>query len=193
MALSLRPEDFLSGGTLRACANEEGRLKLLKSGEHCKRGTKSVSWSQTGPAGAPGGRGATGAGGPAGPTGAAGSPGATGASGESNAVVEHIDRSVPAGTEEEVANLDGVPVQAACNTPMVAPNGVALQAFSAPGLYWKQRGAVATDEEGFLSDANAMNIDVLLRPSSGRVGHLRLHAAHGASSCHVQGILTIVD
>ena len=39
---------FSSAGTLRACANEEGRLKLLKSGEHCKRGTKSVSWSQLG-------------------------------------------------------------------------------------------------------------------------------------------------
>ncbi len=52
---------FSSGGTLRACANEEGRLKLLKSGQHCKRGTKSVSWNQTGPAGAKGAPGAAGA------------------------------------------------------------------------------------------------------------------------------------
>jgi len=66
---------FTSGGKLAACVNEEGRLKLLKSGERCKRGQKSVSWSQTGPAGAKGAPGAPGApGGPgaAGPTGSSG-------------------------------------------------------------------------------------------------------------------------
>src|SRR5665647_3638988 len=52
---------FSSGGTLRACANEEGGLKLLQAGKRCKRGQKTVSWSQTGPAGANGAAGATGA------------------------------------------------------------------------------------------------------------------------------------
>jgi hypothetical protein len=69
---------FTSGGTLRACANEEGRLKLLKSGERCKRGTKSVSWSQTGPAGARGALGAAGAPGAAGGQGAQGGQGPQG-------------------------------------------------------------------------------------------------------------------
>jgi hypothetical protein len=71
---------FSSSGTLRACANEEGRLKLLKSGEHCKRGLKSVSWSQTGPAGVRGATGAPGATGATGPAGAAGAPGSSGLS-----------------------------------------------------------------------------------------------------------------
>jgi hypothetical protein len=68
---------FSGGGTLRACANEEGTLKLLKAGKHCKKGQKAVSWSQTGPTGAKGAAGAPGAGGPAGANGAAGSPGAS--------------------------------------------------------------------------------------------------------------------
>jgi hypothetical protein len=68
---------FSSGGTLRACANEEGAIRLLKAGKHCKKGQKGVSWNQTGPAGA---KGATGVGvpGAAGPAGAAGARGATG-------------------------------------------------------------------------------------------------------------------
>jgi hypothetical protein len=73
---------FSSGGTLRACANEEGRLKLLKSGEHCKRGQKNVSWNQTGPAGAPGAKGVAGAAGVPGAAGAAGAAGAKGTTGE---------------------------------------------------------------------------------------------------------------
>jgi len=55
--------------------NGEGRLKLLKSGEHCRRGQKTVAWSQTGPAGV---KGATGAAGASGPAGAAGATGANG-------------------------------------------------------------------------------------------------------------------
>jgi hypothetical protein len=63
---------FTSGGKLHACVNEEGRLKLLKSGGHCKRGQKSVSWAQIGPAGPVGIPGATG---PKGIEGQKGAPG----------------------------------------------------------------------------------------------------------------------
>jgi hypothetical protein len=66
---------FSSGGSLRACANEEGGIKLLRAGKHCRKGQKTVAWNQTGPAGA---KGATGA---AGAPGAAGATGATGAAG----------------------------------------------------------------------------------------------------------------
>jgi hypothetical protein len=69
---------FSSGGTLKACANEEGVIRLLKPGKSCKKGQKSVSWNQTGPAGAKGLAGATGT---TGATGSAGSPGAKGESG----------------------------------------------------------------------------------------------------------------
>jgi hypothetical protein len=69
---------FTSGGKLQACVNEEGTLKLLKAGKHCKRGQKTVSWSQTGPAGANGAAGATGATGATGTTGAAGAAGQNG-------------------------------------------------------------------------------------------------------------------
>jgi hypothetical protein len=89
-------------------------------------------------------------------------------------------------------NLDGAKVVGACDVAGIATNAVALQAFSQPGLYWKQEGAVATDQEGFQSDANAMNIDVLLMPSSGRIGHVRLHATHEGQRCRVRGFLTIV-
>jgi hypothetical protein len=74
---------FSSGGTLKACVNGEGRLKLLKAGEHCKHGTKTVSWNQVGPAGATGAPGATGAAGPAGLKGADGTKGVQGPEGES--------------------------------------------------------------------------------------------------------------
>jgi hypothetical protein len=67
---------FSSGGTLRACANDEGTLKLLKAGKKCKKDQKSVSWNQLGPAGAKGVAGAPGAPGGAGATGAAGQNGA---------------------------------------------------------------------------------------------------------------------
>jgi hypothetical protein len=61
---------FDSGGTLKACVNHEGTIKLLKSGKHCRRGQKTIAWNQTGPAG------------PAGPTGATGATGAPGANGQ---------------------------------------------------------------------------------------------------------------
>jgi hypothetical protein len=68
---------FAGGGTLKACVNEEGAIRLLKSGKHCKRGQKAVSWNQAGPAGPQGATGATGAAGATGPiglTGASGQP-----------------------------------------------------------------------------------------------------------------------
>lgn len=52
---------FSQGGTLKACVNEEGRLKLVGSGKRCHKGQTSVSWNQTGPKGANGAAGATGA------------------------------------------------------------------------------------------------------------------------------------
>lgn len=66
---------FSSGGTLHACVNEEGVIRLIKPGKKCKRGQTAVSWNQTGPAGAPGATGAMGA------AGAPGTPGAKGAAG----------------------------------------------------------------------------------------------------------------
>jgi hypothetical protein len=72
---------FSSGGTLRACVNEEGGLKLVKAGKRCGAGRKSVAWNVTGPAGAKGATGAAGAAGAAGPQGAAGKNGVNGAAG----------------------------------------------------------------------------------------------------------------
>jgi hypothetical protein len=74
---------FSSGGKLQACVNEEGALKLLKSGKHCKKGQKTVAWNMTGPAGTkgatgsgtPGTLGATGKEGPQGKEGKGGIPG----------------------------------------------------------------------------------------------------------------------
>jgi hypothetical protein len=63
---------FASGGTLRACVNDEGRLKLLEAGKRCGKGKKTVSWNQNGPAGS---KGATGAPGTAGANGINGTNG----------------------------------------------------------------------------------------------------------------------
>lgn len=71
---------FSRGGTLKACVNEEGRVKLLTSAGHCKRGQSVVSWNQVGPQGAKGTPGA------AGVPGTAGAPGPRGADGESASV-----------------------------------------------------------------------------------------------------------
>lgn len=72
---------FSSGGTLRACVNEEGGVKLLKAGGHCGRGKKTVAWNVTGPAGAKGAAGASGAAGAAGAQGKEGSAGKEGKAG----------------------------------------------------------------------------------------------------------------
>jgi hypothetical protein len=82
---------FTSSGKLAACVNEEGRLKLLKSGERCKRHERSLWWNQTGPAGTKGGAGAPGASGPAGAS-IQGPKGETGASGQpTNVLWARID------------------------------------------------------------------------------------------------------
>ncbi len=73
---------FTTGGTIRACVNEEGGVRLLKAGKRCHKGQKSVSWSQTGPQGA---KGATGSPGGAGSPGAAGAVGTQGPIGPSDA------------------------------------------------------------------------------------------------------------
>ncbi len=78
---------FSSGGKLRACVNEEGGLKLLKAGGHCRRGLRSVAWNVTGPAGASGPAGAAGAKGVTGAPGAAGAPGKEGAKGSDGTAV----------------------------------------------------------------------------------------------------------
>ncbi len=120
-----------SGGTLRACANEEGAIRLLKAGKHCKRGQKSVSWNQQGPAGAkgtPGAASAPGASGPAGVPGKDGSPGTAIAYGtfEASGTLEPETNS----TALTTANVDHVETGVYCfrnlsftpNTAMVAPN-----------------------------------------------------------------------
>lgn len=199
---ALAASSLTGGGEVHACVDGEGHLTVIRAGEACGKHRRQIAWSLRGPRGATGPQGTTGPQGAAGSQGAAGqqgiqgTPGAPGASGaESNAITELIDVEIPAGRErEEVVNLDGQVVLGACDVNGVATNGVGLEAFSAPGLYWKQDGVVETDVEGFQSDTRAVNIDVLLMPSSsGRVGHLRLHATHEGESCRVKGLLTIVE
>ena len=74
---------FNQGGTLKACVNGEGRLKVVGSGTHCHKGQKPVSWNQTGPKGATGAAGANGAPGAQGPQGAHGAQGIEGPQGPS--------------------------------------------------------------------------------------------------------------
>jgi hypothetical protein len=60
---------FASGGKLQGCVNGNGKLTLLKSGQHCPKTQKTVAWNQKGPAGPKGQSGAPGTAGPAGATG----------------------------------------------------------------------------------------------------------------------------
>ena len=94
---------FSSGGTLRACANEEGAIRLLKPGKSCKKGQKTVSWNQTGPAGVKGAAGATGAAGASGATGAQGSAGSPGNPGSAVAYAHVLESGVL-----DAANSSGV-------------------------------------------------------------------------------------
>jgi hypothetical protein len=71
---------FSSGGTLRACVNEEGAIRLLKGGRHCKKGQTPVAWNQSGPAGPRGASGSAGAKGDIGPQGPKGDQGTEGES-----------------------------------------------------------------------------------------------------------------
>jgi hypothetical protein len=100
---------FSSGGALKACANEEGVIRLLKPGKTCKKGQKAVSWNQTGPAGAAGPRGAAGALGAAGGTGAAGAKGESGANGTARAygVVSSAGQIVAAKSKNLTAEKTG--------------------------------------------------------------------------------------
>jgi len=97
---------FSQGGTLKACVNEEGRVKLLKAGGHCKRGQSAVAWNQAGLQGVKGTTGATGA---TGAAGAAGAQGPNGADGESAAVKwgvigGHAELGAAQGVVEAVEN-----------------------------------------------------------------------------------------
>jgi hypothetical protein len=87
---------FSSGGTLRACVNEEGGLKLVKAGKRCGSGRKSVAWNVTGPAGPKGTAGGAGAAGAAGPQGPAGKNGINGAPGSALAFAHILGKSEPA-------------------------------------------------------------------------------------------------
>jgi hypothetical protein len=93
---------FTSGGKLQACVNEEGGLKLLKAGKHCKGGQKTVAWNQTGPAGAKGAPGASGA---VGVTGAQGGQGGQGPQGTALAYA-HVTQAATLDTTNSSGVVD---------------------------------------------------------------------------------------
>jgi hypothetical protein len=93
---------FTSGGTLRACVNQEGGLKLLKSGKKCKKGQSVISWNQVGP------KGLAGIQGPAGSAGAPGAPGTPGTPGASSVSLwAEVDASGHVVASSGVTNVTG--------------------------------------------------------------------------------------
>lgn len=71
-----------TAATIHACANKQtGAMRVIKASKRCAKSERKLSWSTTGPKGAPGPTGAAGAPGATGATGAAGAPGAAGATG----------------------------------------------------------------------------------------------------------------
>jgi type VI secretion system secreted protein Hcp len=67
--------------TINACADNDGKLRLVSSAADCKKGETPLSWSTVGPVGPAGAPGAPGAGGAAGAPGAAGPAGPQGVAG----------------------------------------------------------------------------------------------------------------
>jgi hypothetical protein len=93
---------FTSGGTLRACVNQEGGLRLLKSGKKCKKGQSVIGWNQAGP------KGLAGVQGPAGPAGAPGAAGAPAAPGASSVTLwAEVDASGHVVASSGVTNVTG--------------------------------------------------------------------------------------
>lgn len=99
---------FSTGGELQACVNEEGSLKLLKSGKKCKRGQKTVAWSMRGPAGTAGANGAPGTPGAPGANGAEGPKGGNGAE----------EKWASIGEQAQIKAGKGVVAAALVNTPV---------------------------------------------------------------------------
>jgi hypothetical protein len=57
-----------STAVVNGCAKAKtGALRVLKSGQRCRRGERKLTWNRRGPSGSAGATGAAGAGGPAGP------------------------------------------------------------------------------------------------------------------------------
>lgn len=108
---------FSSGGKLQACVNEEGGLKLLKAGKHCKRGQKTVAWNVTGPAGATGSAGANGAQGAAGAAGAQGKDGAKGPDGTAVAFAHITPVSEPKAILDSANSKNILAASEATTTP----------------------------------------------------------------------------
>ncbi len=133
---------FSSGGKLRGCVNEEGALKLLKSGKHCRRGLKTVAWSITGPAGPKGASGAAGAKGDTGATGAQGPAGPPNPSVTVNgqSITPIFATVAPAAPAVQVLSTQGLTLQYSCPTPtetLVTATGLA---GGTDNLVWQSNG-----------------------------------------------------
>lgn len=133
---------FTSSGRLQACVNEEGGIKLLKSGRHCKRGQKTVAWNQTGPAGS---RGVAGAPGTPGASGTAGSSGTNGATG--------FTSTLPSGKTEIGTFASDLEAQSA---PGYMPISFNIPLSTAPEIRIIGKKAPSTDEcPGSVGDPQA--------------------------------------
>jgi len=125
-----------SGPVIWACANK--KTGVLRLASKCRRGQRSVSWNQVGPAGVAGRTGATGAAGAVGATGAQGLQG-PGATSLSTTIADGI-------TLQPLAVLsNGVTVQGNCN------HSTALQIKTTSGL-----GNLQVSGTGFESGAAAV-------------------------------------
>lgn len=129
---------FSSGGTLKACVNEEGAIRLLKAGKGCKKGQKAVSWNETGPAGA---KGAAGTAGPAGASGPAGAKGTDGAKGKEGPEGQEGQEGPP-GTALAYASYEGASADLA--------DGTLAKNLTAANLDRREAGVYCLKNLGFV-------------------------------------------
>lgn len=137
---------FSSSGKLQGCVNEEGGLKLLKAGKHCRRGQKSVAWSITGPKGDPGASGAPGAKGAAGATGGQGAQGPAGApnpsatSVDGQSITRIFATVATAAPAVDVLSTEGLTLRFACPTSVEGVVTATGLAGGTDNLVWQGNG-----------------------------------------------------
>jgi hypothetical protein len=137
---------FSSGGKLQGCVNEEGGLKLLKAGKHCRRGQKTVAWSITGPKGAkgdpgaPGAKGAAGANGGQGAQGPAGAPNPNATSVNGQSITRIFATVAPEAPAVNVLSTQGLTVQFSCPTSVEGVVTATGLAGGTDNLVWQGNG-----------------------------------------------------
>ena len=188
-----------SSTVIRACANKKtGALRLANK---CRKGERSVSWSQTGPQGARGLAGANGVNGAPGTTGSKGQQGEEGAQGPG---ATSFFTTLPQGNSNAtlITLGNGLKVGGTCTN---GPANVAVVVETVGLTSTLQASGTGTNTGGvFMADANLepvvgandtkrVDLDVIARDSNiGKFVRIDVHGEFGVP-CTYWGMVTPTD